>query len=58
VRAVLAWLEYQDRVGLPITAQAGQVGEGTVRAEDVVAVVAAHLEPARWDDQPFAWEGG
>ena len=36
-------------VGLAVRAEAGQVGERGVRAEDVVGVVAADLQPARGD---------
>jgi len=52
VGAVLARLEHQHSVWLPIAAQAGQVGEGTMGPEDVVAVVAAHLQTAsRYDER-------
>ena len=49
VRAVVAGLEHQHGVGLAVAAEAGQVGEGAVRAEDVVAVVAAHLQATGGD---------
>ena len=56
VRAVLARLEDEHRVGLAVAAQAGQVREGAVRAEDVVAVVAADLQATGRDDEAFAAE--
>ena len=52
----LARLEDEHRVGLAVAAQAGQVGEGAVRAEDVVAVVAADLQATGGDDQALAGE--
>ena len=51
-------LHDEDRVGLAVGAETGEVGEGGVRAEDVVAVVAAHLEPAGGDDEALTLVGG
>ena len=56
--AVAAGLEHEDGVGLAVAAEPGEVGEGAVRAEDVVAVVAADLEAAGRDDEPLAGEAG
>jgi hypothetical protein len=53
---IVAGLEHQHGVRLAVAAQAGEVGERAVRAEDVVGVVAAHLQPARGDDEPVAGE--
>ena len=52
-----ARLEHEHRIGLSVAAEAGEVGKGAVRTEDVVGVVAAHLEPARRHDEPLAGEG-
>ena len=52
--AVVAGLEHQHGVGLAVAAEPGQVGEGGVRPEHVVGVVAAHLEATGGDDQPVA----
>ena len=51
-------LHDEDGVGFAVGAQPGEVGEGRVRAEDVVAVVAADLEPAGGDDEALALVGG
>ena len=51
-------LEHEHGVGLAVAAEAREVGEGAVRAEDVVAVVAAHLEAAGRDDEALTGEGG
>ena len=56
MRAVLSRLEHQHCVGLPVTAQAGQVRESAVRAEHVVAVVAANLQTTSRYDEPFTGE--
>ena len=55
--AVLERLEHQHGVRLAVAAQAGQVGERAVRAEDVVRVVAAHLQATGGHDEPLAREG-
>ena len=51
-------LLYAAILGLAVGAETGEVGEGGVRAEDVVAVVAADLEPAGGDDEALALVGG
>ena len=56
--AVVGRLEHEHRVRLAVGAEAGEVGERAVRAEDVVGVVAAHLEPAGGHDEPLPREGG
>ena len=50
----VARLEDEHRVGLAVAAQAGEVREGAVRAEDVVAVVAADLQATGRDDEALA----
>ena len=57
VAAVLERLEHQHGVGLAVAAEPGQVGERAVRAEDVVRVVAAHLQATGGHDEPLALEG-
>jgi hypothetical protein len=47
-------VQHEDGIGLAVRAEPGEVGEGRVRPEDVVAVVAAHLQPTGRDDQPLA----
>ena len=54
--AIVTRLQDQDGVRLAVGAQTGEVGERRVRAEPVVGVVAADLEPAGRDDQPLAGE--
>ena len=54
-RAVVAGDRLHDEHGirLAVGPEAGQPGERGVRAEDVVGVVAAHLEAAGGDDEPL-----
>ena len=47
-------LQHQYGVWLAVGAETGQMGEGRVRAEAVVGVVGADLEPAGGNDQPLA----
>ena len=47
----------QHGIGLAVAAEPGQVGKGTVRTEDVVGVVAGHLEAAGGHDEPVTGEG-
>ena len=46
----------QDRIGLVVQAEAGEVREGRVRPEAVVAVVRADLQRTGGDDQAFTFE--
>jgi hypothetical protein len=54
--AALYRIENEHGVGLELAAQARHMGEGRVGAEPVVAVVVAHLVPARGEDQPHTGE--
>ena len=49
-------IEDEYRIRLAVGAHPGEVRERRVRAEDVVAVIAAHLQPPRRDDETFARE--
>ena len=51
-------LEHEHGIRLAVGAQAGEPGERGVRPEDVVGVVAAHLEAPGGDDEPLAGVGG
>ena len=51
-------LEHEHGIGLAVGAEAGEPGERRVRAEDVVGVVAAHLQATGGDDQPLSRVGG
>ncbi len=44
-------LQHQHGIRLAVGAQAGEPGEGGVRSEDVVGVVAPHLQAAGGDDE-------
>ncbi|CAH0285482.1 hypothetical protein SRABI128_03757 [Microbacterium sp. Bi128] len=46
----------QDRIRFVVQAEAGEVREGGVRPEAVVAVVRADLQRAGGDDQAFTFE--
>ena len=50
------WVQDEHGVGLEVRAGPGQVGEGAVRSEAVVAVVVAHLERACGQYQALAGE--
>ncbi len=50
-------LHDQHCVRLAISTQPAEIGEGAVRAKDVVGVVAAHLQPSCRHHQAFAGEG-
>ncbi len=50
-------LEDEHGVRLAVPTEAREVGKRAVRAEDVVRVVAAHLQAASGHDEPLAGEG-
>lgn len=52
--ALGAGVQHEDAVGVGLGAEPGQVGEGGVRPEGVVGVVAAYLQTAAGDDEPLA----
>ena len=51
-------VKHKNRIRLAVGPEAGQIRESRMRPEDIVAVVAADLQPARGDDQPLAGEVG
>ena len=51
-----AGFEDEHGIGLTVGAEPGQVDEGAVRAEDVIGIVGADLEPTGRHDEPLPGE--